>query len=189
MKRRELITLVGGFIIGLLIGMVLVGSSDSLRESLFGTAGSGTKTEDLAYYQVPLDTAQDWLLEKYPDQSDPIKASVSVLTRLPSVVNFNVDFQAAEEDIQLLLPYAYAALTGVDYAADLQPVKDDPTVACLGLDDDPYAGATLYLYVTLSKDRAGKLDLPNDWDKLDQPKGNVLYWKLLGCFPAPEPSK
>ena len=189
MKRRELMTLVGGFIIGLLIGMVLVGSSDSLRESLFGTAGSGAKTEDLTYYQVPLDTAQGWLIQQFPDQGDQIKASVTVLTRLPSVVNFNVDFQAAEEDIQLVLPYAYAALTGIDTVDNIQPVKDDPTVVCLGLDDDPYAGSTLYLYVTMTNTRAGKLDLPTGWDQLDQPNSNVLYWKLLGCFPTQDTTK
>jgi hypothetical protein len=64
--------------------------------------------------------------------------------------------------------------------------SDDPTSACLGVDEDPYAGASLYLYLTIPSEQAKKLDVPEAWEKLTDAKLNVLYWKLLACYPEPD---
>jgi hypothetical protein len=182
MKRREMLFLVSGLVIGLVFGMILVGSDDSLRESIFGTAGSVKKT-NVNYYLVDLEQAQTWLSAEYPQNSDELKAAFDKLSLIPVSVVPNTDFIAAEEDIAYLLPQAYAALVGEKNVDTIQPKSGDSTAACLGLDDDPYAGATLYFYLTIPSDAAKKMDFTKDWEKLTVPQTNVLYWKLLACYP------
>lgn len=187
MNRRQIIPVVIGFIVGLLVGMVVVGSSDDLRESLFGTAGSDKDTEaKVDHYLVDMASAEAWLTEKYPDNVETFQASVSVLTKLPGAVNFPVDFKAAQEDIDRLLPYAYGALMNVDAdAIDAMEIKaDSDASACLGLDDDPYEGTTMYLYLTVPTEEADSLDIPKEWEQLENPRTNVLYWKVIACYPA-----
>jgi hypothetical protein len=182
-NRREVLNLAVGFVIGLLIGMILVGSSDDLRESLFGTAGDKEKKPaSLDYYLVDLQIAQGWLQEKFPDKSEDLQKSISVLTTIPAA-GFAFDYQAVEQDIQFLLPQAYAALVGEKDPANLKVSADDPIVACLGVDDDPYQGITMYLYVTIPSSKAADLEIPKEWEKLDEAKSDDLYWKLVGCFP------
>jgi hypothetical protein len=182
MKRREMLFLVSGLVIGLLFGMILVGSDDNLRESIFGTAGSVKKT-NVDYYLVNLDDAQTWLTAEYPQNSEEVKAAFDKLGMIPVSAVPNADFKAAEQDISYLLPQAYAALVGEKNADPIEPKADDPTSVCLGLDDDPYTGPTLYLYLTIPSDSARKLDAAKNWEKLKDPQTNVLYWKLLACFP------
>jgi hypothetical protein len=185
MKRREMLILVAGFAVGLLLGMTVIGTSSDLRTSLFGTAGSTTE-KDSEYYLIDLETAQNWLTDRYPESSDKLQASVTVLTKLPAAVNFPVDFKAAEKDIKVVLPQAYAALTNAKDPENLQVNPDSQLSACLGLDDNPYQGSALYLYLTVPKDQVKKLDIPKDWQKLKNPKLNILYWKLLACYPEPK---
>lgn len=185
-NRREIINLAAGFVIGLLIGMVLVGSSDDLRESLFGTAGDKEKKVDnLDYYLVDLETAQGWLQEKFPDKSEDLQKTISILTTVPTA-GFAFDYQAVDQDIQFLLPQVYAALVDENDTANLKVNEDDLLSVCLGVDDDPYDGITMYLYVTLPTDQAEDFALPKEWEKLEEPKSSDLYWKLVGCFPQPE---
>jgi hypothetical protein len=186
MRRRESLFLVAGLVVGLIFGMVLVGTSDDLRESIFGTAAS--KGTDVQYYLVKLEDAQTWLANEYPDNSEQVKAAFDVLAKLPvGTVMPSADvvsYEDAQKDIEYVLPQTYAVLVGDKDAADKPSVKsDDPTSACLGVDDDPYMGATLYLYLTIPTEKAKKLDVPKEWEKLKDPKTNVLYWKLLACYP------
>jgi len=187
MNRRQIIPVVIGFIVGLLVGMVLIGSSDDLRESLFGTAGSEKETEaKVEHYLVDMASAEEWLTETYPDNTKTFQASVSVLTKLPGAVNFPVDFKAAQQDIDILLPYAYGALMNIDSnQIDTLEVKSDTDAsACLGLDDDPYDGTTMYFYLTVPTEEADTLEIPKEWQKLDDPQTNVLYWKVIACYPT-----
>jgi hypothetical protein len=185
MKRREMLILVAGLVVGLLLGMTVIGTSSDLRTSLFGTAGSNTD-KDTEYYLIDLETAQNWLMDKYPLSSDKLQASVTVLTKLPAAANFPVDFKAAEKDIKYLLPQAYAALANAKDPENLQINPDSQLSTCLGLDDNPYQGSSLYLYLAIPKDQVEKLDIPKDWQTLKNPKLNVLYWKLLACYPEPK---
>ena len=187
MRRRESLFLVAGLVIGLLFGMILVGTSDDLRESMFGSAAS--KRADVDYYLVKLEDAQTWLASEYPDSSEQVKESFDVLARLTfGTVMPTADmvtFDTAEQEFQHILPQTYAVLVGDKDAADQPAVKsDDPSSACLGVDDDPYVGATLYLYLTIPTEQAEKLEIPDEWEQLKDPKSNVLYWKLLACYPT-----
>jgi hypothetical protein len=182
MKRREMLCLVSGLVIGLLFGMVLIGSDDNLRESIFGTAGS-TKKPDVEYYQVSLDNAQIWLAQEYPQNSEQVKASFDVLAKLPASVMPSTDFKAAEADIAYILPQAYGALVGEKNVDQIEVKSDDKTSVCLGVDDNPILGSTLYLYLTIPSDKAKKIAATKEWEKLKDPKANVLYWKLLACYP------
>jgi hypothetical protein len=182
MKRREMLFLVSGLVLGLVFGMILVGSDDSLRESIFGTAGSVKKT-NVDYYLVSLEQAQNWLTDEYPQSTEDLKGAFEKLDLIPVSVVPNADFKAAETDISYLLPQAYAVLVGEKDAPTIEPKSDDSTSVCLGLDDDPYAGMTLYFYLTIPSEKAKKLDVTKDWEQLKGPKTNVLYWKLLACYP------
>jgi hypothetical protein len=182
MKRRETIFLISGLVIGLLCGMILVGSNDDLRESLFGAAGTD-KAVDVEYYLVDLEAAQTWLTDEYSQNSEQIKTSFDALVMLPVSVMPNADFKMIEPDIEYILPQAYAALVGEKDADKIEVKPNDNTSACLGLDDDPYEGTTLYFYLTIPTEKAKSMAFIKDWEKLKDPKNNVLYWKLLACFP------
>lgn len=184
LSRREMITLVSGFVVGLFIGMVLIGSSDNLRTSIFGTAAKETN-KDLTYYLVDLPTAQDWLVKTYPTNTEKLQAAVSVLNTAPAA-GFSFDFKAADEDIKFILPEAYAALQGAKDPATLKVDNADTTSVCLGVDDDPYQGMTMYLYFSIPNDRVNQLEIPKTWEKLKQPQANTFYWKLVGCYPVPQ---
>ncbi len=200
MPRREMISLVAGLVIGLIIGMVLIGSSDSLRDSLFGSAtnsdsNSTASTRDLQYYLVELPAAQEWLVEKYPELSDSadLNDAVDLIARLPTAENFPHNVVDAEDAVNVVLPNIYQALEGADTlqpAAEVKVEDNSETMACLGMDDDPYSmdGSVLYLYLTIPGSQAKSAGIPKEW-KIEQPKTNDLYWQLLSCFPALEPRK
>jgi hypothetical protein len=182
MKRRETIFLISGLVIGLFFGMILIGSDDNLRESLFGAAAS-SKPADVEYYLVNLDAAQAWLTEEYPQNSEQVKTSFDALAMLPVAVMPNVDFKTVEKDVEYILPQAYAVLVGEKDASQIEVKSGDDTSVCLGVDDDPYEGTTLYFYLTIPTEKAKTMTFPKEWEKLKDPQINVLYWKLLACYP------
>jgi len=198
MPRREMISLVAGLIVGLIVGMVLIGSSDDLRDSLFGTSSnrsSNASTHELQYYLVELPNAQEWLVEKYPELTDSadLNEAVDLIARLPTDENFPHNVVDAEEAVNVVLPNVYQALEGTDAlqpAAEVKVEDDSEVMACLGMDDDPYSmdGPVLYLYLTIPGSQAKSAGIPKEW-KIEQPKTNDLYWQLLSCFPALEPRK
>lgn len=190
-SRREIAYLVSGLCIGLLVGAALVGSNDDLRASLFGSAVSDDTRRaddfrDYAYFLVDLPTAENWLVEQYPDSGDELAATLETITRLPSSPNFRQDFRAVQPDVGRLLPQVAQAL---DPSAppDGSPAGEAALATCLGLDDDPYRSRpTLYLYVTIPASRVDQIDVPDTWERLEKPKANALFWQLLACYPAPE---
>ena len=193
MNRPSTIVLLAGFVIGLLAGMILVSASGDLSDSLFGTAGDGKKPKDpLAYFQVPLADIEEWLVETYPDTSEDLKLTVDAMSKfVDDAALFDRDFALVEEDISYLLPYVYGALTGLEEEDLAEPEnlkidKESKLSVCLALDDDPYMGATMYLYVTLPKDMLEDIEIPKEWEQLKDAKTNVIYWTLLGCLPELE---
>lgn len=181
MRRREVIVFVGGLVIGLLVGMILIGSSDDLRESLFGTAGS-RQDKNTAYYLVSLDDAETWLEEVFPDESEKFQSSISVLSKLPAVWKSEEDFAAMQEEFELILPYTYGALKEEKDITNLKVSPDDKLTTCVGMDTDPYE-QIVYLYVTIPGDQVDKLTVPKTWEKLKAPKENTILWQLVACYP------
>jgi hypothetical protein len=189
MRRREMLFLAVGLVVGLLAGMAVIGTSDDLRTSLFGTATS-SKTKDMMYYLVELPTAQSWLAEKYPDDSTKLGDAVNKIVDIPPA-DLPDEIMNQKEAVEVVLPQMYAALTSTKNLNEIKVSPDSPTSACLGLDDDPYNmdGPILYLYITVPVEQAKKVGIPQDWQKLDTPKTNVLYWQLLDCYPALDAKK
>lgn len=186
MNRRELTLVSLSLAVGLLVGMMLVGSSDDLRESLFGTAGSDKKDtpkDELVYYQVQLPDANEWLTGQFPDTSDDLGAAVDVIGKLTTSTDFRTDFKNAKESVDTVLPQAFAALVGAESNADVQVNKD--LSVCLGFEDDPYSldGPIMYLYLTVPTGKVKDFSIPEEWQELDGPRTNDLYWQLLACFP------
>lgn len=181
MHRRETIALVAGLVVGLFIGMIVIGSSDDLRESLFGTAGSKADKSN-EYYLVKLEDAEEWLAEVYPDESEKFQSSVSVLAKLPTVWKSEDEFEAAQQEFEVILPYSYGALVDEKDIENLKATSDTALTACLGMDTDPYE-PTVYLYLTIPEDTAKDMEIPKAWDKLKAPKENTILWQLLACYP------
>jgi len=193
MNRRSMIILLAGFVVGLLTGMVLVSTSEDLSDSLLGTAGDGKKDKkDLAYFQVPLADIEEWLVEYYPDTTEDLKLTVDTMAKfVDDEALFDRDFALVEEDISYLLPYVYGVLTGLEEEdlAEPENLKIDEESGfslCVALDDDPYMGATMYLYLTVPKEQLEDMEIPKEWEELKEAKTNVIYWTLLGCFPELE---
>jgi hypothetical protein len=167
---------------------MIVGTSNSLRESLFGTAGSGNKaSSEMTYYLVSLDQAEEWLQARFPDSSEKVQASMKTLAKLPDVWDEKSEMKTVEEDVAVVLPRMYAALLDPEVKdvnmENLKLAPDSELAACVGIDDDPYMGATVYLYLTIPKEQTDQLDIPKAWERLKQPKSNALYWKLVACYP------
>jgi len=181
MHRREVIALVAGLVIGLFVGMIVIGSSDDLRESLFGTAGEKPdKTNE--YFLINLEDAETWLAEIYPDDSEKFQSSVSVLSKLPAAWKSTDEFEAAQEELKIVLPYTYGALVDEKDIENLKVEADSALTACLGMDTDPYNPA-VYLYLTIPAETAKDMEIPKTWEKLKAPKENAILWQLLGCYP------
>ncbi len=193
MNRRSMIIVLAGFVVGLLTGMVLVSTSEDLSDSLLGAPGDGKKDKkDFAYFQVPLADIEEWLVEYYPDTTEDLKLTVDTMAKfVDDEALFDRDFALVEEDISYLLPYVYGALTGLEEEDLAEPEnlkidEESEFSLCVALDDDPYMGATMYLYLTVPKEQLEDMEIPKEWEELKEAKTNVIYWTLLGCFPELE---
>jgi hypothetical protein len=180
---REIVITVAGLILGLVVGMLLESEAD-----LFGTAGGDKKGNDYAYYLVDLDQAEEWLASTYPESTEKFQASIGALEQLPGLWTTLPPIETLKEDIDVVLPPAYAALKDVD-EADVQGYKANPEndlATCLGVDDNPYDGAVMYLYVVIPQNDVDSLKIPKAWDdfKLKRAKANTMYWKLVECYPT-----
>lgn len=173
MKRREITFLVTGLIIGIMLGILMQ------EAGLFGTAG--TKTKAVNYYQVPLDSVDDWLVTTYPDASENVQAMMDAFVDLSTTAEV-----AANENTTFLLTQAMAALYGEEDAADMKLDESGETSLCLARDDDPSAGSTYYLYLTAPAQVTKGMTFPKEWEQLNKPRGNELYWQLLACLPTLE---
>ena len=175
MKRRELYHLISGLVIGVLLGIALQ------EVALGGTAG--TKSKAVSYYMTELGTAEDWLVKTYPAEEEKVQSAMRAVSPAESVILSGANFVFVAEDAEFLLQQIYGALTGEEDAAGLEVKKGTETTLCLALEDDPYAGSKVYLYLTIPADEAKQLEIPNSWEKLNKPKNNELYWQLVACFP------
>lgn len=190
-SRRDLVYLVSGLMIGILAGMVLVGSNEDVRTSLFGSAATGDARRaddfrDYAYYLVDLPAAEEWLASQYPEASEDITAMLASIATLPSSRNFRQDFRTAQPNVGRLLPQVANALNP-SAPPGSSSAEDTGLATCLGLDDDPYRSQpTLYFYVTVPANQVDQLDIPGTWERLEKPKANALFWQLLACYPAPD---
>lgn len=176
MKRRELSYLVSGLIIGVILGILL-------QEAVLGGT-AGTKSKAINYYLVELGAAEEWLVQTYPDDGEKVQASLNAVLPSESILPIGPNFPPVAEDIAFLLQQTYAALFGEEDAANVKVKDDSETLLCLGLDDNPYAGSTAYLYLTVPAGEAKNLDIPKGWEKLNKPRDNQLYWQLVACFPG-----
>jgi hypothetical protein len=181
MHRREVIVLIVGLVIGLFVGMIVIGSSDDLRELLFGTAIDKVDKSN-EYYLVTLEDAETWLAEMFPDESEKFEPSVSALSELPAVWRSQDEFEAARQEFNVILPYTYGALIDQKDITTLKADGSSKLSACLGMDTDPYE-PTVYLYLTIPKKTVDTIEIPTEWEKLAASKENTILWQLLACYP------
>jgi len=197
MKRRDLGWLAIGLVFGLVVSLVVLSSSDELRQSLFGTAGL-TPAAEPSYLLVDMDASRNWLVEMYSAEEEIITQSFADIALLTDpMANFREVILATQPDVELIVNRAYTALTGqppraiptgiptldaVNLPSPLLPSLADGEVStCLGIDENPYNidGYRLYLYVQVP---VTQLDaLPTVWERLDEPKDDDLFWQRLAC--------
>jgi hypothetical protein len=189
-RNRTTIGILAGFVVGLLVGAVLVGNNADLRDSLFGTAGGDKKEADFTYYLVDLDTAQAWLAEQYPDSAEEVKQAVDVIAKLPTAISLKQGLADAKQngDVDAILLKMYAALVGAEDYENVKVDADNEVSACLGKEDDLFGDVNLLLYLTIPNEQVEKVGIPDvtEWKKLDKSMSSVLYWELLACFPEIE---
>ncbi|MCD4687441.1 MAG: hypothetical protein K8S97_16040 [Anaerolineae bacterium] len=182
---REIIISVAGLILGLVVGVLLEAETD-----LFGTAGGDTRSTDFTYYLIELDQTEKWLAATYPESTETFQASIGVLEQLPGLWSTLPPVDTLKEDVDVILPPVYAALQGVEEedVAEYKVAPDTEITACLGVDDNPYDGAVMYLYVTIPDDDMDSLEIPEAWEdfEIKRPKTNTMYWKLVECYPYAE---
>lgn len=196
MKSRDLIFLAIGLVFGLVVGLVLLSSSD-LTGSLFGTAGLNATVEP-AYYLADMDASRNWMVELYPDEEEALTTAFGNIVPLTDpLANFREVILLAQPDIDYIVNRAFVGLTGTVPEADptgipllnsdslpaplLRSLADGNVTTCLGIDENPYSieGYTLYLYTELPVTQIDTL--PSTWERLDEPKTNDLYWQRLAC--------
>ena len=191
MKSRDLGYVLVGLVIGLVIGLLLM-SSDSIRDSLFGTAGFSAGASP-AYYLVNTTEARNWLSAAYPDQRAQVDTAFNTVAPLITTSNFGDLVRSAQPSINLIVDSAYAALTGLVPASSaatlpqappsplLSSLSDGNVATCLGLDENPYNvdGYALYLYLEIPSTQDQLV--PETWERLSQPKDDDLFWQRLAC--------
>lgn len=192
MKRRDLGFLGVGLFVGLMVGTVLISSSESLRSSLFGTAGL-TPNAEPAYYLLNMQNTRELLDENYTDERSQIDTAMTNIDQLRTADDFAQAVRDTQGDVDFVVSRAFTAITGAVSEASNAPALDtlpqavlnstaDGNVStCLSLDENPYnlEGYTLYLYLQIPSTQVGSI--PENWERLDEPKDNALYWERLAC--------
>ncbi len=187
MSRREIALLIAGLVIGLLVGTVMIGSNEGLRTALFGAAATPPPEPAPAYYLVDLPTVSEWLTEAQPEMGEELRDAVDQVVGLSTLADLTDEFVNAENTVKTALTGIYAALVGAEAAEGIaiearQPNALDADLSlCLGMDYSPYlTEPTMYLYVTVPADQV--VDVPDEWERLENPKQNDIFWLLLGCY-------
>lgn len=190
MKPREMVYMFGGLLAGLVIGAVLIGTSEDMRESLFGTAaepgsggGKAVEIDPKQFYLVDLNTAQQWLETVNPDEKGELEeplSDVAGLTQAGGVLDLGqyfVDKRESFDTVLLSIQDALLTEAGVDEGTAL--------TACIGLDSDPYSltGPGVYVYVGVPKDMTDQV--PSDWTQLAGPKEQNMLWSTA-CYTGEE---
>jgi hypothetical protein len=169
MKLREMVMIVGGLMIGLAVGVLLIGSDESLRTSLFGTAGN--TTVPMSYYLADAQMLHDWLLGNQPDAS--LQTAFDQVSAVATASDFRKAVQDSQSSISSVLDQSFSKLFGSSAPAQ--------AVACLGVNDNSESAPEIDLYVALPQAQASII--PAGWTKLDNPKPEDLYWESIACHP------
>ncbi|KXK17837.1 MAG: hypothetical protein UZ15_CFX003002333 [Chloroflexi bacterium OLB15] len=199
MKGRDAALLLLGGVIGIAIALLAFSNND-LRSGLFGTA-LGTVARP-SYVLVDMTEGEDWLESTYPDSVDELSAAFEQIAQLTTTDDFATTIRDTQDEINLLVDRSYTALTGqlpaVPLLATPAPGADTDTAfelpdalltslsdgnvsSCLGLDENPYNldGYALYFYIEVPETQLAVL--PEEWERLDEPMDDNLFWQRLAC--------
>lgn len=190
MKPRDILYLIVGLVVGLIIGAALIGTSDDLRNDLFGSATNNPEDEQAlrsSYYQVNFDDARTWLTTALEEDSDEpgegLEDSLDLVSSL-GLASASGDFAQAyadsADDIEAVLnTMRQRILNG-------EAEDEAPWQFCIGIDNDPYSttGPQMYLYLVVPE--GAEDNLPEEWqeNQLDGPREPTLYWSYE-CYDTP----
>lgn len=185
MRSQQILSLIIGFALGLIIGIVLIGANDDLREDLFGTATDNPSDEQAvepsAFYLVNFNDARDWLSRATEgDDDEPGEALEEGFTNVLALADATAsgDFARAYQDAANSIEEVLATIRNQLLEGD--DAENAAFQVCVGIDNDPYSatGPQIYLYVQTPEDAEGQI--PDEWqeNKLDSPREPTLYWSF-----------
>lgn len=178
-KNRELIFLTGGLIVGFVVGVILIGSSDEMRTDLFGTVGdtggsnSDIEFDELTFYEIEFDDAKDWLSEVEPEVSEELAEDLDHVNGLGDTDDLGEYFTEVQDSIDTVLSTMHRTLLE---GIDLEDAIRTRVSTCIALNNDPYSlsGPGVYVYVQVPEDMVETV--PVGWESLEGPKEqNMLY--------------
>jgi hypothetical protein len=182
MKRNEVLYLSGGLVIGLVLGVAVIGSSNDLREDLFGTAANPTVDRDNAveidaysYYLVDFTEMQDWLAMVDPDSSDTLGDDLKTVNDLATLVDISEFFtDETQTSVANVLSVVHTTLLQKAF----ENAQNTGLKTCFGLDR---ASSQMYMYLEVPDEVSEQV--PTNWQKLEAPRANDLLWSTQ-CYQA-----
>jgi hypothetical protein len=182
MKRNEILYLIGGLVTGLIFGAVIIGSSDDLRDDLFGTVAKPSVDRDNAveidaysYYLVDFTEMQDWLAMIDPDNNETLGDDLTTVNDLASVVDISEFFaDDTQQSVENVLSVLHTTLLGKVF----ENAQNGGLKTCFGLDR---ASSRMYMYLEVPNEVSEQI--PANWQKLEAPRANDLLWSTQ-CYQA-----
>lgn len=145
------------------------------------------------YYQLSLGETQSWLVSATEalegDEALDEEALAQFqggldeqLITLVATISTQPDLEDAIADPDSTVNQFLAALQG-RLGAVIESTDDAPLEVCLGLEMDPYAGSTLYVYLQVP---SAQVDMvPETWAPLGAPKQESMLW-VARCYTQPK---
>lgn len=145
------------------------------------------------YYQLSLGETQSWLVSATEalegDEALDEEALAQFqggldeqLITLVATISTQPDLEDAIADPDSTVNQFLAALQG-RLGAVIESTDDAPLEVCLGLEMDPYAGSTLYVYLQVP---SAQVDMvPETWTPLGAPKQESMLW-VARCYTQPK---
>lgn len=221
-NAQSIVLSLGGLVLGLVLGALVLGrivypdqsaEVDRLQQQLgdveatasaavaaqatltFRTVNEAAAVSD--FFLIGFQQTEQWLSDNTVELDDALKAGLQAV--LDSIESGDIDPDNLEAVVKDDTSEAYAVLkliydtilqaTGVPETAPAPAIA-----ACLGVQDDVYAGVLGFLYLQMPQglgERALKIvpskearPQPSEWQKLDNPLPNTMLW-TSACYEGP----
>jgi len=208
----------GGLVVGLILGALLLGrlvypdqsaeiaslqqqvadvqaTSAAVASASIRTVNEAAATSD--FFLVGFEQTEKWLTDNTVELDDELKARLQAVLDAIAAGDINpdnlesiVNDETSEAHAVLKLIYeTILAATGTPAEAPAPAIA-----ACLGVQDDVYAGILGFLYLQMPQG-LGEASLkivpstqanaqPSEWQKLDNPLPNSMLWSSF-CYEGP----
>jgi len=221
-NSQNIVLGLGGLVLGLILGALVLGrvvypdqSSEITRLQqqvevmeatasaavaaqstlTFRTVNEAAATSD--FFLVGFEQTEKWLTDNAVELNDELKARLQAV--LDAIGNGDIDpdnLEAVVKDetseVHAVLKLVYETILAATNTPSTAPAP--AIAACLGVQDDVYAGVLGFLYLQMPQG-LGEQSLkivpskearpqPVEWQKLDNPLPNTMLW-MSACYEGP----